>query len=68
MILQPRHLNSSPLKNDGWKMHFLLGLPKFLGCNDPGKCDIHKVTNPTSPKHLRHLFQLITSIDPTPRL
>ena len=27
----PRKFNSSPLKNDGWKMSFLLGLPIFRG-------------------------------------
>ena len=36
--LQPPKFNSSPLKNGGWNMSFLLGLPifrgyvKFLGC------------------------------------
>ena len=35
----PRKFNSSPLKNDGWKMSFLLRLPifrgyvEFPGCN-----------------------------------
>ena len=34
-VVVPRHtplkFNSSPLKNDGWKMSFLLGLPIFRG-------------------------------------
>ena len=65
---------TQPLKNDGWKMSFLLGLPisrgyvKFLGCKDKNLCSNKKVDNSHRSGQLQQQVLLMLLFQATPKI